>query len=277
MAGLAYRIVHVVRNEHSAAFQEVAELLFYSLADLGYDVDLGTKLSKSRRNIVVGANQIDEPIPQGIDYVVLQLEQLPGRWWAGQYPSIVHYAKEVWDYSPENLAFLKSLPVMDCGFLEEEARPRRLITLGYHEQLNRIPPAAKTIDVLFYGSMNDRRRKVLADCEALGLNVLHVFSVYGKDRDALIAQARVVLNCHFYEEQIFEQARVSYLLNNGVTVVSENSAYDPYWNVPFVRSPYELLATTCKAAIDKGCEGSMAREQFKAKHPMTAILKEALK
>ena len=44
---------------------------------------------------------------------------------------------------------------------------------------------------------------------------------FGKERDALIARSRVVLNLHQYDTHIFEQVRVNYLLINGKVVVSE--------------------------------------------------------
>lgn len=46
-------------------------------------------------------------------------------------------------------------------------------------------------------------------------------SIYGEERDALIARSRVVLNLHQYDIHIFEQVRVNYLLINGKAVVSE--------------------------------------------------------
>jgi hypothetical protein len=81
---------------------------------------------------------------------------------------------------------------------------------------------------------------------------------------------------HYYPEQIFEQARVSYLLNNGITVISESSTYDPYATVPFVRSSYERLAETCRAAIDKSCEGKLAQTEFRNKYSMVKILREIM-
>ena len=77
--------------------------------------------------------------------------------------------------------------------------------------------------MLFYGSLNDRRREVLLKLEAAGARVHHAFGVYGEERDALIARAKLVLNVHFYESKVFEIVRVSYLLANGKAVITEPS------------------------------------------------------
>jgi hypothetical protein len=53
---------------------------------------------------------------------------------------------------------------------------------------------------------------------------VHVASgVYGRERDELIARAKVVLNLHRLETNLFKIVRVSYLLTNSKAVVSEPS------------------------------------------------------
>ncbi|MEU1523347.1 hypothetical protein ABZ413_14225 [Nocardia rhamnosiphila] len=43
-------------------------------------------------------------------------------------------------------------------------------------------------------------------------------------RDALYARSKIVLDTHYYDAGVFEIVRVSYLLANGIFVVSENGA-----------------------------------------------------
>ena len=75
--------------------------------------------------------------------------------------------------------------------------------------------------MLFYGSLNSRRQAVLENLRLAGLKVVHLFGVYGEERDAAIANAKVVLNLHYYEDSIHELVRTSYLLANKKAVVSE--------------------------------------------------------
>src|SRR5439155_882319 len=106
-----------------------------------------------------------------------------------------------------------------------------------------IPRAAQDIDVLFYGSLNERRAAVLREL-ARHANVRARFGIYGAERDQLIARAKVVLNLHFYEAQLMEQVRIAYLLNNGCFVLSEDAPDNPYGSA-IATAPYGELAAAC--------------------------------
>ena len=126
----------------------------------------------------------------------------------------------MWDYSLHNIDKWKTYwETMNCAYAPVH------VPLGYVPELTRIRPAPiQDIDVLFYGSLNDRRSAIIkALCDA-GANVHTVFGVYGKGRDELIARSKVVLNLHFYEQKLFEIVRVSYLLANSKAVVTECSS-----------------------------------------------------
>ena len=74
--------------------------------------------------------------------------------------------------------------------------------------------------------MGLRRREILDDIENAGISVARLFGVYGKERDAVISRAKIVLNLHYYKAPIFEIFRVSHLLANKKCVVSENGNQD---------------------------------------------------
>src|SRR5258707_15385347 len=95
----------------------------------------------------------------------------------------------VGDYSRRNLA--------DIGIF---ADPRRLhlVPIGYVPQLSAIPPApVEDIDVLFYGTINERRRAILGELERSGLRIRIGRELRGAERDPPIAGARPWLNPHF--------------------------------------------------------------------------------
>ncbi len=101
----------------------------------------------------------------------------------------------------------------------------RLVEVGYVPELTRIVRRAmQTVDVFFYGSMNDRRRDLLMRLKDAGMEVRYGFGLYRADRDAKIADAKIVLNLHARDDAPFEVVRVSYLLANRKAVVSEASA-----------------------------------------------------
>ena len=145
----------------------------------------------------------------------------------------------IWDYSLKNIAKLASLGFMDVKYLE----------LGYQKEMYRIPKCStQDIDVLFYGSMNQRREKVISQLKSRNLNINVAFGVYGPQRDELISNSKIVLNLHYYESQIYEVVRSSYLLNNAKLVVGEvnetTSIENRYLEAIFP-AKYEDLADSC--------------------------------
>jgi hypothetical protein len=170
--------------------------------------------------------------------VLYNLEQAGEGPWFEQAVLDLFQRFPVWDYSEHNAALLAAMGV-----------PRPLVVpVGWAPGLSRIEPLAEEIDVLFYGSSNPRREAVLGELRAAGARVESVFGVYGRERDALIARSRLVLNVHFFEARVFEIVRVSYLLANGRTVVSERGA-SPEEEAPFAEgvafAEAPQLARTC--------------------------------
>jgi len=226
---------------HSAAFEEVAETLLHALRALGQDVVRGHAPLPDRRSIVLGANLLaSHPLPLPADAILYNLEQIDPQstWMTG--PLLELYRKhEVWDYSLRNAA----------RYPEMGLPAPRVVPVGSVPELSRIAPADEDIDVLFYGSMNERRRAVLAELSRRGLRAHAAFGVYGTDRDRLVARAKVVLNVHYYEAKVFEIVRVSYLLANGRCVVSERGA-DPAEEREFedgvAFADYGRLADACE-------------------------------
>lgn len=256
-----FHICHVYSNPNCEAFTEVADLLEASLRELGYVVSKGrNQIREGATNIVLGANLLKpEAIPDGVRIIVYQLEQLweGSVWWNEHIKGILLRADEVWDYDPANIAFLK----------EQLGIEAKHVIIGYHRALIRIPRREKDIEVLHFGSMNERRAGIIKQIEDSGVKVTQAFGVWGKERDELIARSKVVLNIHFYDAAIFEQVRVSYLLNNGVLVISEGSGYIPY-RVKF--APSEILHLAVESDWICGC---VEASEFSKNHKMTEILR----
>jgi len=228
---------------HSAAFMELAQLVGYGLEDLGHSVAISVNRTfVEARNIIIGCHLLD---PSLIDStpgtsIVINTEQLS----ADHLPwhdKIHRWVKrfETWDYSERNLATLKEIG----------AREPKLLHLGFHKQLARIHKSpSQDIDVLFYGSIGDRRKKIIDDLKATGSNVMAVFGVYGEERDKLIARSKVILNLHHYDSHVFEIVRVFYLMINAKAVVGEvgeDTAIDPFY-LPGIRGArYDDLVRSC--------------------------------
>ena len=219
---MAAFLITLIRPEaylHTECLREVAETLQCGLWALGHDAEIAeNRFDPSKVNILLGAHLLTAELASRMppESILYNLEQLGG----AELPALFYEtaAKHlVWDYSPVNMARWQQLPL---------AWAPRLVEIGYVPQLTRIRSAAvvdQDIDVLFYGSLNTRRLHILDQLRAAGLRVHQAFGVYGTERDALIRRARLVLNVHYYETQLFEIVRVSYLLANGKAVVTEHS------------------------------------------------------
>jgi hypothetical protein len=245
MAGVDFTILILSPRgyAHHHAFDEIALGLGHGLVELGWRVHVSRDPRDCPgRVILLGANLLSQMpgYDPPADAALFNLEQLEERspWLDARYRAALR-THEVWDYSPLNLDFLARL---GC--------PRaRLCPIGHVAKLSRIPVVPETLDVLLYGSQTPRRTSVLEALAREGFNVVPLFGVYGMERDAYIAQARIVLNLHLYPARLFEIVRVSYLLANRRFVVSETGAdaalEEPYrQGVAF--AAYEDIVATCR-------------------------------
>ncbi|MBI2318446.1 MAG: hypothetical protein HYU75_15985, partial [Betaproteobacteria bacterium] len=202
---------------HSAAFDEVAETIHCGLRSLGHDSVLTSEgLLPGRRHIVLGSNLLPHySLPLAPDAILYNLEQVePGAAWFG--PDLIGVLRRhaVWDYNERNAGKLEALGVPVA----------HVVPIGYAGELARIERAPQPdIDVLFFGSVNSRRRAVLEQMHAAGMRVEAVFGLYGRERDQLIGRAKLVLNLHYYDAKVLEMVRISYLLANRCAVLSERS------------------------------------------------------
>lgn len=233
---------------HTAAFLEIAETVKYGL------LGLGATISSDGRPIIFGANLLRHTLPE--NSIVFNLEQVFSKspWLT---PEVILAFKKcvIWDYSKKNIDAWSRFNVRAVH-----------VPVGYAPEMTRIDVSgAHDIDVLFYGSINDRRHKILSDLRSRGIRVHTCFGVYGKERDELIARSKIVLNIHFYETKIFEIIRVSYLLANRVAVVSETgldaSEREFVGGVAF--ADYDGLVDTCLTLLnDESQRQSLKRRGF---------------
>lgn len=227
-------IVEHPEFKHVAVFHDLARLLSASLQTLGHAVTVQTNRTEGNAvNIVLGY-QWGQAAP-GAYWIPFQLEQLSEQndRLHPQWIQALRKAPEIWDYDPANIAYLNSLGIHNV----------KHVPLGFHPAMYTVSQVPEDIDVLHYGSVTERRRVVL-DALRARCRVQAIFGFYGQERDSFIARSKIVLNMHLYESNIFEQARVSYLLNNRKCVVSEDSPYNPY-KAMVVTAPYDQLAERC--------------------------------
>lgn len=230
---------------HSAALSEIVETVVFGLHALGVNATFAINrlVAPGPPAVLFGAHLLtDEEAPKLPDETIIyNLEQIGGTssWCTPAYLGLLKRCR-VWDYSVRNIRALAKLGV-----------PQRAVhvPVGYMPQLTRIPQApVQDVDVLFYGSVNERRAAVINSLQRKGLNAQAVFGVYGRDRDTIISRSKVVLNLHYYDTSIFELVRVSYLLANRKAVVAEchpGTEVDDGIATAVRLTPYEQLVDAC--------------------------------
>jgi hypothetical protein len=257
--------------QHAGVFRDLAQLLSLSLESLGHDVAINVnRFSVSRINVLLGYHMLDnlEPL-RSMRWIPYQLEQLEihdttrsQRWL-----KILAEEKEIWDLDPGNIAYLRSRGIDTVSH----------VPIGSHPSMRTIVPSAPDIDILHYGTIGVRREPIFASL-LKRCRLKAVFGTYGADRDNLISRSRIVLNLHQFDSGLFEQVRVSYLLNNGACVVCEDAPYNPYADsLPTVR--FDQLVDRCLELLrDETARRQLAdnaSSQF-SQMPMTEILSRAL-
>jgi hypothetical protein len=194
------------------------------------ELDDAVRALRGRDDIYFNAHTFDAP--EG--GVIFNLENVPRQVdparWAG---------REVWDFSAVNAAKYGATHV----------------PLGYHPSFERFERSdVQDIDVVFAGCVNERRAEILADLADQDLMVVVVPpGIYGAERDAVLARAKLALNMQYYEDGTFPALRVAHLVANRVPFVSEVGPEMPSWAGPGVA--YGELVRTVLDRVNAGATG----------------------
>ena len=263
---------------HWRAFDEVRESIGFGLEQLGHTVTSRVnQLAQGVPAVLFGANLLSpeqiRSLPQSV--IIYNLEQVDAGspWFSADRFSALASRQVFWDYSRRNLD----------NWAEAGIERGVHVPIGYAPILTRIDAGKRDdIDVLFYGSLNPRRQVVLDQLKQAGLNVHELFGRYGAERDKMIAQAKLVLNVHFYPTSILEVVRISYLLANRVAVLSER---EPHTEVETdledacAWAPYaELTALAGRLVRDHAARRQLGDSGFDAirRRSVVEILDQAL-
>ncbi len=204
---------------HSQGFLDQARFARYQFRQFGAEVTIGkNRLREDAINIVFGAHLgFNADLKERHTCVFFNLEQLGegGARVSHDYMNLLRTSAVI-DYDERNLAAygckLGDVPVVSFQYAP------------YLATVQPLPLPDRPIDLLFFGSINERRKALFTRIEACGWNV-SVFDhpLYGEERDHFIRQSKAVFNCHFYESSRFEQARAFHTLSLGTPVISERT------------------------------------------------------
>ena len=214
-------IMQPVGYVHSLGLVDPARFLRYQLRRFGVSVTMAkNRLRADTLNFVFGAHLgFPEAWRERHACLFVNLEQLGplGAKVSEDYLRLLKTSGVV-DYDLSNLAAYGADPA-DVPLLAFRHAPYLEARAAEAAPLEERP-----IDLLFFGSMNERRRRIIQRVEACGATVACFdHPLYGEERDRYIVQAKAVLNCHFYESATFEQVRAFHCLSLGTPVISERS------------------------------------------------------
>lgn len=227
---------------------EIADMFKGGLEELGHTVEMPMfTLNPASINIVMPAvlfprEALTTIPPTTIFYNTEDLEHQPV---AKQQLIIEILARgfPMWDYARRNLAWYAA-----------NGYPGRVrhVPLGYATTSDRVPQRPweeRTIDVLFYGKLTQRRVDVVAALMRTSLTVGVFSHAYGALRDDLMSRTKLVLNVPAVDAFVAECPRVTFAASNRKICVSERPAYalDPRWEAAVTYVSYGEIVRTCEA------------------------------
>jgi SAM-dependent methyltransferase len=213
-------IVQPLGYVHSLGLLDPARYFRWQFRRFGATVTMAkNRLRHDAVNFVFGAHLgFDAAQRERHACVFVNLEQLGagGASVSQAYMDLLRTSAVV-DYDADNVpayaSDLDAVPVVPMGYAP------------YLAPTQALPLAERPIDLLFVGSINERRRALIRRIEAAGVQVaMFDAALYGDERDHYIGQAKAVLNTHFYDTSRFEQVRASHCLSLGTPVISERGA-----------------------------------------------------
>lgn len=249
----------------SGCFDDIILPLYHAFLRLGYSAETRVNsITPHSVNILFGSCRAPSLEARHFpgNTIIFNLEQLwsPGcRWNNKQYHEHLR-SFSVWEYSKRNVRYLSRVP----GMKDVTHMP-----LGYVPEMTRLSQSfPQDVDVLFYGSINERRRKLLEQIQDAGLNLLILNKTYGTERDFAIARSKLVLNVHYYSPATLELPRLGYLWANSKCVISERApeteAADELDTACAYRHYDDLMPAIMDFAGNKTMRETQAQQGFSA-------------
>lgn len=206
------------------------------------------------------------------DKLVMEKPEHPGR--QRNLLRVLPQCDFVWPIVPSE--YDRYVPAERLAFLD----------FGYVEALRRdgLPARDRDIDVLLYGSMNERRRRVLDELTARGLKVAATRGLLPDYmRDDLIGRAKVVLDLRRSDDVKFTSpTRICTALQMGATLVSEKfdtSRLGALYAYTQACAMDEIVERCCDLVRAPDCIelGLEARERFSRETSMAGNLDQAMR
>lgn len=158
--------------------------------------------------------QMFEKLPD--TYIAFQLEQsVNSRWFTERYLTVLENSYAILDYNLDNIQYLQ-----EQGLYYNQMY---YMPIAFHNNYY-VNDVKEEYDVLFYGDLNNERRKKYISELSKHFKVKVVSEVFAEDLYKELAKAKVIVNIHYYEGALLETTRLFECLSLNKLVVSETSS-----------------------------------------------------
>lgn len=140
---------------------------------------------------------------QNSKYVIYQLENLIENVNIHKYNELFKHSMYIYDYSDYNIRYY----------------PESL-----KDKIKIISPPIYTkdkIDILFYGTINERRNKILNYLKTK-YNIVVVSNIFGEKLVELIKKSKIILNISYYNNSLLETSRINECIQHNAHIISES-------------------------------------------------------
>ena len=194
----------------------LSEVLKYILEKENYKVKISeyVDLNSEILHIILFSQKV-KTFPK--NYIIYQLEQKEqSNWIDKKYELSLLFSKKCWDYSVVNINSFHNL-------IKDKMILFRLPCIKYDLINNNINNNIKEFDVLFYGTMNNTRMKIL---NIIQMNIGQKYhikiinNIFGKELFEYIKKCKLVLNISFYKDALLECYRINEVQSCGKLVIS---------------------------------------------------------
>jgi hypothetical protein len=205
------------------AYKDVIDSIQWGLEQLGHQVSYGLNyIENNALNIIFGHRLLTVELLKKLpkNTIIYNLEQIEGLTvddiFRNESNKYCFENFQMWEYSIFQKNMWNKIPTF---------YPVKFVKIGYAPVLTRIKKKIyQEIDVLLYGATVNKRLKIYHDLCCAGHKTVFLCGIYGKLRDDLISQSKIILNINKYDRtKIFEIVRVSYLMANKKAVLSDKS------------------------------------------------------
>jgi hypothetical protein len=247
-------------------FTEVAMSLCDSIRAAGHEsTHLVNEFDPQAVSIVLGASP--GSLPENLrkldprNTILFNFEQL-GSTSAMAGPDYRRWLRNwvVADYHSQNAELLRAEngPAQQVHLLPLVPSPRLVMAAD--------TPIAKSVDVLFFGTLSARREAVFQQLRDAGTTVEVVSGAYANELTPAILRARLILHVHFYESAYFPVARMLQPVAQGVAIVCEQSVFsanDGWDRSGILFAGYDDLPGICRSLLAMPQE-----QQLRASHAL---------